>query len=115
MSPVSDEGFIEHLRVEQTKAYLDRGRPFEHSTTEQLRVGWIQNLRAFIAGDYSAARQFEDIEAEFRLRGLEPPESEAAPEIEALARQVRETAHEAIPEGVQQAVADFLEARRKAH
>lgn len=117
MSTDDDEAraLIEHQLMEETKSYLERGRFFEHSTVEQLRAGWIRDLEAFVAGDVSAVRRLENIEAELRLRGLQPPYDEAAPEIERLAQQVRATAAEGVPEGVQRAIAAFGEARRKSH
>jgi hypothetical protein len=78
--------------MQRAEAYLARGRIHEPTDTEALKAQWVEAFRRFVGnlGDPALARAHEDIQAELRLRGEEPPFAEVEKETEAFFAQVRE-------------------------
>ena len=66
--------FLQHGIREQRRKYLARGRRFVILEVEQLSKSWITAVRNWLAcKDRAAEVTMDDLTAELRLRGLEPP------------------------------------------
>jgi|SRR5436309_6181605 hypothetical protein len=66
--------FLQHRIREQRRNYLARGRRFVILEVEQLSKSWITAVRNWLAcKDRAAEVTMDDLTAELRLRGLEPP------------------------------------------
>jgi hypothetical protein len=82
---------IDAEAMQRAEDYLARGRIHEGKDTAALKAQWVEAFRRFVAnlGDPGLARAHEDIQAELRLRGEEPPFAEVEKETEAFFDQVR--------------------------
>ena len=66
--------FLQHKSLEQMQDYLARGRRFTTFDVRQLTKDWIIAVRSWLAHkDHTNERMMDDLAAELRLRGLEPP------------------------------------------
>lgn len=66
--------FLQRRNIEQRRKYLARGRRFVVLDVEQLGKSWIAAVRNWLARkDRAAEVTMDDLSAELRLRGLEPP------------------------------------------
>ena len=83
---------IDAEAMQRAESYLARGRVHEATDTAALKAEWVAAFRRFVGNlaDPALARAHEDIQAELRLRGEEPPFAEVEPETEAFFRQVRD-------------------------
>jgi len=58
----------------QMQDYLARGRRFTTFDVRQLTKDWMTAVRSWLAHkDHTKERMMDDLAAELRLRGLEPP------------------------------------------
>jgi hypothetical protein len=68
------DAFLQHASIGQRRDYLVRGRRFGTLDGGQLRESWIFAVRNWLARkDRAAELTMDDLTAELRLRGLEPP------------------------------------------
>jgi hypothetical protein len=66
--------FLQHKSMEQMQNYLARGRGFDKLNVGRLNKDWIIAVRSWLAHkDRTKERLMDDLAAELRLRGLEPP------------------------------------------
>src|SRR5260370_11999721 len=66
--------FLQNRSMEQTQAYLVRGRRFATLDAGQLSQEWITAVRSWLARKDRAREQvMDDLTAELQLRGSEPP------------------------------------------
>jgi hypothetical protein len=66
--------FLQRRSLEQSRKYLARGRRFVVLDVGQLGKSWIAAVRNWLARkDRAAEVTMDDLTAELRLRGLEPP------------------------------------------
>jgi hypothetical protein len=66
--------FLQRRNVEQRRKYLARGRRFVVLDAGQLGKSWIAAVRNWLTRkDRAAEVTMDDLTAELRLRGLEPP------------------------------------------
>jgi hypothetical protein len=66
--------FLQHKSMQQIQDYLARGRRFARLDVERLNTDWIIAVRSWLAHkDRTKERMMDDLAAELRLRGLEPP------------------------------------------
>jgi hypothetical protein len=66
--------FLKRRNVEQRQNYLARGRRFVILDVGELSRSWITAVKNWLAGkDRAAEITMDDLTAELRLRGLEPP------------------------------------------
>jgi hypothetical protein len=66
--------FLQHKSMKQMQSYLARGRRFAEIEVEQLNTDWIIAVRSWLAHEHrTKERMMDDLAAELRLRGLEPP------------------------------------------
>ena len=68
------DAFLQHTSIGQRRDYLARERRFGTLDGGQLRESWIIAVRNWLARkDRAAELTMDDLTAELRLRGLEPP------------------------------------------
>ena len=68
--------------LRRVRDYLDRGRPLASLPLLSLRAQWIDtSLAVALREDDSRAQEFDDVETEFDLRGLETPARRVLPEV----------------------------------
>ena len=66
--------FLQRSSIEQRRKYLARGRRFVILDVGQLSTSWISAVRNWLARkDRASEVRMDDLTAELRLRGLEPP------------------------------------------
>ncbi len=66
---------------------MSRGRHFEHTPQQILAEDWVSLMRAWVAApEEGQDPRRRDIEAEYSLRGVQPPYERVKVEMEALAR-----------------------------
>jgi hypothetical protein len=66
--------FLQHKSMKQMRGYLAGGRRFAKLDVEQLNTEWIIAVRSWLAHKHrTKERMIDDLAAELRLRGLEPP------------------------------------------
>src|SRR5262245_35817205 len=66
--------FLQHESMKQMQGYLARGRRFAKLEVERLNTDWIIAVRSWLAHKHrTKERMMDDLAAELRLRGLEPP------------------------------------------
>ena len=66
--------FLKRRNVEQRQDYLARGRRFVILDVGELSRSWITAVKNWLASkDRAAEITMDDLTAELRLRGLEPP------------------------------------------
>ena len=66
--------FLQRRNIEQRRKYLARGRRSVVLDVAQLGKSWIAAVRNWLARkDRAAEVTMDDLTAELRLRGLEPP------------------------------------------
>ena len=66
--------FLQRRNIEQRRKYLARGRRFVVLDAGQLGKSWIAAVRNWLARkDRAAEVTMDDLTAELRLRGFEPP------------------------------------------
>jgi hypothetical protein len=86
------DALLENKRLEQLQDYVARGRALSKASTEDLFARWIAWLNAWADGHRPQFRDYEDIEAELKLRNVKPPR-ERMPA--AAAEKFKETARRA--------------------
>src|SRR6516164_351948 len=66
--------FLQRRSIEQRRSYLARGRCFVVLDVVQLSKSWITAVKNWLARkDRASEITMDDLTAELRLRGLEPP------------------------------------------
>jgi len=66
--------FLQRRSIEQRRSYLARGRRFVILDVGQLSKSWITAVKNWLARkDRASEITMDDLTAELRLRGLEPP------------------------------------------
>jgi hypothetical protein len=66
--------FLQRRSIEQRRNYLARGRRFVILDVGQLSNSWITAVRNWLARkDRASEVTMDDLTAELRMRGLEPP------------------------------------------
>jgi hypothetical protein len=66
--------FLQRQNIKQMQDYLARGRRFAKLDVRPLNKDWIIAVRSWLAHKHrTKERVMDDLAAELRLRGLEPP------------------------------------------
>src|SRR4029453_18808391 len=66
--------FLQHRSMKQMQDYLARGRRFAKLDIGRLNNDWVIAVRSWLAHKHrTKERMMDDLAAELRLRGLEPP------------------------------------------
>src|ERR1700738_2670420 len=100
--------------MDETKAYLDRGRRFANVDVAQLHGRWVAIFKAYFADHRrQPGLEMDDLAAELRLRGLDPPFEAVKAEISKLQGALKRIGPHASSPEFEQKVSEFLEQRSK--
>src|SRR6516162_10786241 len=84
--------FLQHKSMNQMQDYLARGRRFVELDMERLNKDWIIAVRGWLAHKHrTKERLMDDLAAELRLRGVEPPYAAVEQELAHRSAQTKET------------------------
>jgi hypothetical protein len=101
--------FLQHRNIEQRRDYLARGRRFAMLDGVQLRENWITAVRNWLARkDQTTELMMDDLTAEVRLRGLEPPYDAVKPELAIRFAKIGEAAQKKAGKAFARHVGRFL-------
>jgi hypothetical protein len=101
-------GFLQHTMMEETKAYMHRGRQHEALQSRELNDRWVAAFR-----DWFKHRKpkhiitMDDLSAELRLRRKEPPYARIAGEIVAMQFEMRALHSESALDSLRSKMFDF--------
>src|SRR5262245_33184606 len=83
---------LQHKSMQEMQDYLARGRPFAKLDVGQLNKDWINAVRSWLSHKRrTKERMMDDLAAELRLRGLEPPYGAVEQELADRSAQTNET------------------------
>jgi hypothetical protein len=106
--------FLQHKSLEQTQDYLVRGRRFAKLDVAQLNEDWIIAVRSWLAHkDRTNERMMDDLVAELRLRGLEPPYGAVEQEFADRSAQTKETERKKVLSAVAREIGEFMRENRR--
>ena len=101
--------FLRHKSLEQTQHYLTRGRRFAKLDVAQLNADWITAVRSWLAHkDRANERMMDDLAAELRLRGIEPPYVTVEHELADRSAQTKETERKKVLRAVAREIDEFM-------
>jgi hypothetical protein len=111
------KAFLQHKGLEQTQDYLVRGRRFTTFDVRQLTKDWITAVRSWLAHkDHTNERNMDDLAAELRLRGLEPPYLAVERELADCSAQTKETERKKVLRAFAREIGEFMrENQRPLH
>jgi hypothetical protein len=100
--------FLHHALMEETAAYLRRGRQHESLELPELNDHWVTAFRDwFDSREQSHALAVEDLAAELRLRGLDPPYSRIEEEASRMRAEVRELGSDSTSDSLRRQIGKF--------
>jgi hypothetical protein len=101
--------FLQHKSLEQMQDYLARGRRFTTFDVRQLTKDWIIAVRSWLAHkDHTNERMMDDLAAELRLRGLEPPYPAVEKELADCSAQTKETERKKVLRAFAREIGEFV-------
>src|SRR5262245_17139358 len=101
--------FLQHKSMEQMQGYLARGRRFAKLDIGRLNKDWIIAVRAWLAHKHrTKERMMDDLAAELRLRGLEPPYVAVEHELADRSAQTKETERKKVLRAVAREIDEFM-------
>jgi hypothetical protein len=111
---IDADEYLQHVLMNETKAYFDRGQRFAMLDVAQLNEKWVVAFKAYFA-DHNRQQglEMDDLAAELRLRGLDPPFEAVKAEISKLERALKRIGPHASSPEFEQKVSEFLEQRSK--
>ena len=79
------EEFLQHALMKETADYARRGRQFASALVSDINDQWTAAFQAvFTQQQQHRIREMDDLAAELRIRGLEPPYDRVEQEVAAL-------------------------------
>jgi hypothetical protein len=103
------EAFLQHKSLEQTQDYLVRGRRFAKLDVAQMNEDWIIAVRSWLTHkNRTNERMMDDLAAELRLRGLEPPYGAVEQELADRSAQTKETERKKVLRAVARQIGEFM-------
>jgi hypothetical protein len=111
---IDAEEYLQHALMNEMKAYFDRGRRFANVDVAQLNEKWVVIFKAYFA-DHNRHQglEMDDLAAELRLRGLDPPFEAVKAEISKLQGALKRIGPHASSPEFEQKISEFLEQRSK--
>ena len=101
--------FLQHKSLEQMQDYLARGRRFTTFDVRQLTKDWIIAVRSWLAHkDHTNERMMDDLAAELRFRGLEPPYLAVEQELADCSAQTKETERKKVLRAFAREIGEFV-------
>ena len=109
--------FLQHKSLEQTQDYLTRGRRLTTFDVRQLTQNWITAVRSWLAHkDHTKERMMDDLAAELRLRGLEPPYLAVERELANCSARAKESERKKVLRAFAREIGEFIrENQRPLH
>lgn len=81
------ESFLAHESMNETARYLARGRRYEAWTNADVQDRWVMAFKTWFADTSGSSDEVDDLAAELRLRGEEPPVDRISEETEIMRQQ----------------------------
>jgi len=101
--------FLQLKSLEQMQDYLTRGRRFTKLDVRQLTEDWIIAVRSWLAHKgRTKGRMMDDLAAELRLRGLEPPYGAVEQELADRSAQTNEAERKKTVREVAREIGEFM-------
>jgi hypothetical protein len=101
--------FLQHKSMEQMQDYLARGRRFAKLDIGRLNKDWIIAVRTWLAHKHrTKERMMDDLAAELRLRGLEPPYGAVEQELADRSAQTKESERKKVLRAVAREIDEFM-------
>ena len=108
------EAYLQHVLMNETKDYLERGRRFAQLSIDKLDESWIKAFKIYFATRLRpAARDMDDLAAELRLRGRDPPFDAVQSEIADLRVELEQVNPDELRPELDRQIDEFLNALRK--
>jgi hypothetical protein len=108
------EEFLAHELMSETADYVQRGRRFGSLELSELSDRWISAFRdAFTNSMADRVVEMNDLAAELRLRGLDPPYDRVAAEIAKMTTDLEKIGPDSAMPNIKSAIREFLIARSK--
>ena len=95
--------FLQHKSLEQTQDYLVRGRRFAKLDVAQMSEDWILAHK-----NRTNERMMDDLAAELRFRGVEPPYAAVEQELADRSAQTKQTERKKVLRAVAREIGDFM-------
>jgi hypothetical protein len=106
--------FLDHVAMEETRDYLERGRRFSGESTENIKQLWTNAFKQWFAKRTAESqREFDDLAAELRLRSAEPPYETVEAERREMVREIKEMPFNPEVDPVMQKIDEYHRQRRK--
>jgi hypothetical protein len=103
--------FVQHQSMKQMQDYLARGRRFAKLDVAQLNTDWIMAVRSWLAHkDRANERMMDDLAAELRLRGVEPPYAAVERELADRSAQTNQAERKRTVREVAREIGEFMRA-----
>jgi hypothetical protein len=103
------KAFLQYKIMEHMQDYLNRGRRFAKIDDERLSKDWIIAVRSWLAHKRRAKeRIMDDLAAELRLRGLEPPYGAVEKELADRSAQTNEAERKKTVREVAREIGEFM-------
>jgi len=101
--------FLQHKSLEQTQDYLVRGRRFAKLDVAQMSEDWIIAVRSWLAHkNRTNERKMDNLAAELRLRGVEPPYAAVEQELADRSARTKENERKKVIRAVAREIGDFM-------
>jgi hypothetical protein len=101
--------FLQHRSREQRRGYLARGRRFAPLDRSQLNESWIAAVRNWLARkDRASELMMDDLTAELRSRGLDPPYDAVKRELATRFARIDEVAQKRVGRDFARQIGMFL-------
>jgi hypothetical protein len=106
--------FLQHELMNETKAYLERGRRFSAVLPDELAAQWVIAVRAWfgVRSDVHQ-RELDDLTVELSLRELPIPEDQIPAERAAMMKEIEQAGADSLSDEARQRISDFIASRRK--
>jgi hypothetical protein len=106
--------FLQHRSMKQMQDYLARGRRFAKLDIGRLNNDWIIAVRSWLAHKHrTKERMMDDLAAELRLRGLEPPYGAVEQELADCSAQRKKTERNKVLRAVAREIGEFMRENRR--
>ena len=103
------KAFLQHKSMEQMQDYLARGRRFAKLDVERLNKDWLIAVRSWLAHKHhTKERMMDDLAAELRLRGLEPPYGAVEQDLADRSAQTNEAERKKTVREVARKIGEFM-------
>jgi hypothetical protein len=108
------QAYLQHVLMNETKDYLERGRRFAQLSTDQVNEAWAIAFKTYFATRLRrSALNMDDLGAELRLRGRDPPFDAVRSEIVGLRAELERANPDELLHALDRQIDDFLNALRK--